>query len=150
MLFQEKLIQAICDQANGKHGWPNATIRKKRRQERTIQTLAISAQQTRSDPMLEENLTTATLPELTDPEAMFGLPENAMINSTLADESKIKALTLWKHDLMLLMTATDENMPARTSEPSYALGESTAEMLRRVSNVLLALDAGKPGPSHCT
>jgi hypothetical protein len=101
--------------------------------------------------MLEANLTTAPLPELIDPEAMFGLPENLLINSCLADETKIQALNLWKHDLVLLMTATDENMPAHTGQPSYVPGESTAEMLRRVSNVLLALDpreTGKTGPSH--
>jgi hypothetical protein len=100
--------------------------------------------------MLEANLRTTQLPELIDPEEMFGLPENLMINSTIADETKIRALNLWKHDLVLLMTATDENMPARTSEPSYVPGGSTAEMLRRVSNVLLALDAGKSGPSDRT
>jgi len=103
--------------------------------------------------MLEAKLTTRILPtpilpELSDPEAMFGLPENLLINPTLADQTKITALNLWKHDLMLLMTASDENMPACTSEPSYASNESTAEMLRRVSNVLLALDAGQSDPPH--
>ena len=101
--------------------------------------------------MLEANLTTPSLPELVDPEAMFGLPENLLINSCLADETKIQALNLWKHDPVLLMTATDENMPAHTGQPSYVPGESTAEMLRRVSNVLLALDhpeTGRNGPSH--
>jgi len=98
--------------------------------------------------MLEENFQTAQSPEPTDPEDAFGFPENLMASSTLADEAKIRALNLWKHDLVLLMTATDENMPARASKASYASGESTAEMLRRVSNVLLALEAGKTGPSH--
>jgi hypothetical protein len=98
--------------------------------------------------MLEANLREVHSPELIDPEEMFGLPENLMISSTVADEAKIRALNLWKHDLVLLLTATDENMPARRSGPSYLPGESTAEMLRRVSNVLLALDAGKTGPTH--
>ena len=98
--------------------------------------------------MLESDLRTTQLPELIDPEEMYGLPENLMISSTVADETKIQALNLWKHDLVLLMTATDENMPARGSNPSSVPCESTAEMLRRVSNVLLALDAGKTGPTH--
>jgi hypothetical protein len=101
--------------------------------------------------MLEANLTTTRPPELIDPEAMFGLPENLLINSSIADETKIQALTVWKHDLMLLMTAADENMPACMGQVlPYASAESTAEMLRRVSNVLLALDAidaSKSGPS---
>jgi len=100
--------------------------------------------------MLEANLRTVHSPELIDPEEMFGFPENLMINSTVAEETKIRALNLWKHDLVLLMTATDENMPARRSNPSSVPSESTAEMLRRVSNVLLALDAGKSGPSDRT
>jgi len=98
--------------------------------------------------MLEANIRAVHSPELIDPEEMFGFPENLMISSTVADEAKIQALNLWKHDLVLLLTATDENMPARTSGRSYLPGESTAEMLRRVSNVLLALDAGKTGPTH--
>ena len=98
--------------------------------------------------MLEANLQSTPIPEFTDPETMFGLPENLMINSTFADDAKITALNLWKHDLVLLMTATDENMPARRGEPPYASAESTAEMLRRVSNVLLALDASRTDPTH--
>ena len=102
--------------------------------------------------MLEANLTTTRSPELIDPEAMFGLPENLLINSSIADATKVQVLNLWKRDLMLLMTATDENMPACTGASlPYAPGESTAEMLRRVSNVLLALDpifASGNDPSH--
>jgi hypothetical protein len=98
--------------------------------------------------MLEANLQTVQSPEPTDPEEIFGLPENLMANSIVADETKIGMLNLWKHDLVLLMTATDENMPARASRASYVPGESTAEMLRRVSNALLALEAGKTGPTH--
>ena len=102
--------------------------------------------------MLEVNLATTKLPEFIDPEGIFGLPENAPIDSSVTDETKVQVLNLWKHDLILSMTATDENMPARTGTLlPYGPGESTAEMLRRVSNVLLALDtihASGNDPSH--
>lgn len=100
--------------------------------------------------MLEADLQTTANPEFVDPETVFGLPENLIMNPALANETKIAALSLWKHDLVLQMTATDENMPGRMRQSPYAPGESTAEMLRRVSNALLALDAGQTGPTHRT
>jgi hypothetical protein len=82
---------------------------------------------------------------LQDPTSRYTSPEHLLRDPALSNRAKRALLRHWKSDLTLLLTATEENMPVTVSpdfEPSPSDGEN-AEMLQRVSNCLLRLDAGR-------
>jgi hypothetical protein len=82
---------------------------------------------------------------LQDPRSRYVSPERLLRDPALSNRAKRALLRHWKSDLTLLLTATEENMPAVVSpafEPASADSEN-AEMLQRVSNCLLQLDASR-------
>ena len=76
-----------------------------------------------------------------DPMAKYGTPENLLNDQSLSEQDKRKLLKQWKHDLTLLLTATEENMTPQTKEGQPSGTGDNAELLRRVSDCLLRMKA---------
>ena len=83
-----------------------------------------------------------------DPMAKYGTPENLLNDQSLSEPEKRKLLKQWRHDLTLLLTATEENMTPQTKggKPSAKNSGDNAELLRRVSDCLLRMK----GPSRAS
>jgi hypothetical protein len=102
--------------------------------------------------MLEANLTTK-IPALILTSAISELPENLQTDFNLADDMRHRVQDARKVGLISSKAAREWRTPAWTSHSSYEPDENTAEMLRRVSNVLSVFDGvetGKTSPSHRT
>lgn len=80
---------------------------------------------------------------LQDPSSRYVSPERLLRDPALSNRAKRALLRHWKSDLTLLLTATEENMPAVVSPAFEAASADSenAEMLQRVSNCLLQLDS---------
>jgi hypothetical protein len=107
--------------------------------------------------MLEANLTTTRIPELIPTsaisEAISEFPETLHAAFSFADNMRHRVQDARRVGLISSKAARGRHTPACASHSSYEPDENTAEMLRRVSNVLSALDgaeAGTTSPSHRT
>ena len=101
--------------------------------------------------MLEANMTTTKNPELIFFSKLPGLPEN--LQTHFADDDTRRRTQNVRKFRPVLLKGRNWQRPARASHSSYEPDENTAATLRRVSNVLSALDgveAGKTSPSHRT
>ena len=78
-----------------------------------------------------------------DFKAAHGSPERVLNDPALRKDAKRTLLAQWRRDLTQLQTATEENMPAltRATPARHERDGETADLLQRVSNCLLALDA---------
>lgn len=77
------------------------------------------------------------------PRVRYAAPEDLMKDKSVPRQQKRDWLAQWQRDLRQLHTATDENMPAlgRATPAPHADDGATAELLQRVSNCLLDLEA---------
>ena len=76
-----------------------------------------------------------------DPWTRYDGPEELLKDPTLTAEGKRKLLDEWERDLRQLQTATEENMAADTSGDRREHEGRTADLLQRVSNCRLILEA---------
>ncbi len=83
---------------------------------------------------------------LQDPQVKYRSPERLIEDPALSDRAKRALLRHWKSDLTLLLIASEENMAPRSDDRAEAY-EDQAELLQRVSNCLLRLDAA---PRHAS
>ena len=86
-----------------------------------------------------------------DPKKDFASPEILIADKKLSAAEKRKLLEQWKQDLMLEMTATQENMPVQEQpgKPAPSSGKN-AELLQRVADCLRKVSEGEHAEANRT